>query len=92
MGVEVVTKEDLQAFRLQLMNDLKALLFPSKSAKKEWLRSSEIRKALKISAGTLQNLRVTGKLKPAKIGGILFYRNSDLEKLLDPDNETSKSE
>lgn len=92
MSVEVVTKEDLQAFRLQLMNDLKTLLFPSQSAKKEWLRSSEIRKALKISAGTLQNLRVTGKLKPAKIGGILFYRNSDLEKLLDPENETSKSE
>ena len=58
----------------------------------EWLRSSEIKKALKISAGTLQNLRVTGKLKPAKIGGILFYRNKDLEKLLDSGNQNSTGE
>ncbi|MEP7109172.1 MAG: helix-turn-helix domain-containing protein [Ferruginibacter sp.] len=43
----------------------------------------------KISAGTLQNLRVTGKLKPVKIGGILFYRNSDLERLWEAENENS---
>ena len=87
MSGEILTKEDLQSFRIQLLNDIKALLLINQSAKIEWLRSSEIRKALKISAGTLQNLRVTGKLKPAKIGGILFYRNSDLEKLLDSGNQ-----
>jgi len=92
MSVEILTKEDLQAFRIQLLNDIKALLFIKQSANMEWLRSSEIRKALKISAGTLQNLRVTGKLKPAKIGGILFYRNSDLEKLLDSGNQNSTGE
>ena len=38
-------KDDLQAFRLQLLNELKALFFPSmQSEKKEWLRSREIRK------------------------------------------------
>jgi len=83
MSVEVVTKEDLQAFRQQLLNDLKALLSFKSNASKEWLRSSEVRKLLKISAGTLQNLRITGKLKPVKIGGIFFYRNSDIEGLLE---------
>lgn len=92
MSVEILTKEDLHAFRIQLLNDIKALLFIKQSANMEWLRSNEIRKALKISAGTLQNLRVTGKLKPVKIGGILFYRNSDLEKLLDSRNQNSKGE
>lgn len=92
MSVEILTKEDLQAFRIQLLNDIKALLFIKQSANMEWLRSNEIRKALKISAGTLQNLRVTGKLKSVKIGGILFYRNSDLEKLLDSRNQNSKGE
>jgi hypothetical protein len=72
MSVEVVTKEDLQAFRQQLLNDLKALLSFKSNTTKEWLRSSEVRKLLKISAGTLQNLRITGKLKPVKIGGIFF--------------------
>jgi hypothetical protein len=82
MNVEVITKDDLQAFRLQLINDLKDLLFSDKKTVKEWLRSSEVRKLLKISPGTLQNLRVTGKLKSAKIGGIHFYRYADIETML----------
>ena len=86
MEIEVVTKEDLQAFRRQLLNDIKALLLFKPNSKKDWLRSSEVRSLLKISAGTLQNLRVNGTLKPAKIGGILFYRNSDIEKLLEDGN------
>ncbi len=90
MNVELVTKEDLQDFRLQLINDLKALLVFRQNTKKEWLRSSEVRKILKISPGTLQNLRVTGKLKPAKIGGKLFYRDTDIENLLDANSEESK--
>ena len=92
MSVEILTKEDLQVFRMELLNDLKILLFVRQSTKKEWLRSSEIRKALKISAGTLQNLPVTGKLKPVKIGGILLYRNSDLEGLLEAENENLQLE
>ena len=87
MSVEVVTKEDLQAFRLQLISDIKELFLPKHSTTKDWLRSSEVRKLLNISPGTLQNFRVNGKLKPSKIGGIHFYRYSDIEKLLDENRE-----
>ncbi len=87
MSVEVVTKEDLQAFRLQLINDFKSLLLSKQDAKKEWLRSGEVRKLLKISPGTLQNLRITGKLKSSKVGGINFYRYSEIENLLDSNIE-----
>jgi hypothetical protein len=49
MSVEIITKEDLQRFRLQLLNNLKALFFPSvPSEKREWLRSSEIKKILQV--------------------------------------------
>jgi len=82
MSVEVITKEDLQLFRVQLLNDIKELLTVRQQPKKEWLRSSEIRKILKISPGTLQKLRVAGKLKPSKVGSILLYSNSDLDQLL----------
>ena len=82
MGVEVVTKEDLQAFRQELLNDLKALLSFKTNENNEWLRSSEVRKLLKISPGTLQNLRITGRLKPVKIGGIFFYKSTDIDNLL----------
>lgn len=90
MSVEVVTKEDLQAFRLQLISDIKELFLPKHSTTKDWLRSSEVRKLLNISPGTLQSFRVNGKLKPSKIGGIHFYRYTDIEKLLDPNNEPNK--
>jgi hypothetical protein len=83
MQVEMITKEDLQAFRLQLLNDLKELLHSHQPITPEWLRSSEVRKKLKISANTLQSYRISGKLTSSKIGNIHFYRNMDVEKLLD---------
>ncbi len=83
MSVEVVTKEDLQAFRVQLINDLKTLLHSQENVKKEWLRSNEVRKLLKISPGTLQTLRVNGTLHPSKIGGILYYKLEEIYKLFD---------
>jgi hypothetical protein len=82
MSVEVVTKDDLQTFRQQLINDVKELLQSKNTTTKDWLRSREVRKLLNISPGTLQSFRVNGKLKPSKIGGIHFYRYSEIDKLL----------
>lgn len=82
MSIEVVTREDLLAFRQQLLADIKALLQSRPATQKEWLRSSEVRKLLKISRGTLQNMRINGQLKPSKIGGIYYYSYGEIEKLL----------
>ncbi|REA60064.1 DNA-binding protein [Dyadobacter luteus] len=82
MQIELVTKEDLQLFRQQLLGDLKLLMNTSEPKASEWLKSAEVRKFLKISAGTLQNLRIAGVLKPVKIGGLLYYRSRDIEDLL----------
>ncbi len=87
MSVEVITKEDLQAFRLQLLNDIKDIVLLKQNKTEDWLRSSEVRKLLKISPGTLQSFRINGKLKPSKIGGIHFYRYADIEKLLNENTE-----
>jgi hypothetical protein len=86
MGLEVITKEDLQQFRAQLINDLRELLMP-KEAKlvKPWLRNSEVMKLLNISANTVQRLRIAGKLRSNKVGGIHYYRYEDIEKLLNSD-------
>jgi hypothetical protein len=54
------------------------------AARKPWLKGSEVRKLLGISAGSLQNLRITGQLKSAKVGGIHYYRYEDLEHLMRP--------
>lgn len=84
MAVEIITKEDLKAFRIELLNDLKqqfATQIPTKP--KQWLKSSEVRKMLKISPGTLQNLRINGTLRYTKIGGIIYYSHADIEFLLE---------
>jgi hypothetical protein len=39
---------------------------------KKWLKSSEVKKMLGISPGTLQNLRINGMLPFTKIGGLSF--------------------
>lgn len=85
MGVEVITKEDLQEFRIQLINDFKKLLpDPAKPQPiKPWLRSKEVRKILNISAGTLQNLRMAGKLRSSKVGNLYYYKQEDIERLLE---------
>jgi hypothetical protein len=82
MPYEVITNEDLQKFRLQLLEDLKAFVQPPQHAK-EWLKSSEVRKMLGISHGTLQNLRINGTLPFKKLGGIMFYKYDDLIKILE---------
>jgi hypothetical protein len=82
MQIEMITLEDLQAFRLQLLNDLKELLLSHQPSTPEWLRSREVRKKLKISAGTLQSYRISGKLTASRVGGIHFYRSTDVERLM----------
>ena len=83
MAIEIVTKEDLQQFRVQLLNDLKQLITPSEAKiYKPWLKNSEVRKLLNISSNTVQRLRVAGKLRSSKIGGIRYYSYEDIEKLL----------
>jgi len=82
MAVEIITKDDLEAFRITLLNDIRSLLTNQNTEAKQWLRCSDVRKLLKVSTGTVQNLRITGKLKSQKVGGIHFYNLADIETML----------
>jgi hypothetical protein len=82
MAVQIITLEDLNEFRSQLLNDLKEIIQSKPQQTKQWLKSNEVRKLLNISPGTLQNLRINGTLSYTKIGGILYYNHADIDKLL----------
>ena len=82
MAIEVITREDLNEFRSLLLNDLKEIMHSKPQQAKQWLKSKEVRKLLNISPGTLQNLRINGTLTYTKVGGIMYYDNTDIEKLL----------
>jgi len=84
MITEVITIDDLRQFKTELLSDLRTILSEQNNqiTQKEWLKSSEVRKLLKISPGTLQNLRVNGTLSFTKIGGIIFYSYAEIEKII----------
>ena len=89
MAIEVITKEDLNEFRILLLSELKELLKANPQQTKQWLKSKEVRKLLNISPGTLQTLRINKTLTYTKIGGILYYDNADIDKLLSANKVTA---
>ncbi|MET3981258.1 hypothetical protein ABIB62_003664 [Mucilaginibacter sp. UYP25] len=83
MNVELVTKEDLRELENNLLNAIKQIIKPGPGDAKKWLKSVEVRKLLNISPGTLQNLRINGTLHYTKIGGIMYYKLEDINKVLE---------
>jgi hypothetical protein len=77
-----------QVTKLDLLNALNFLLSEMKASKiqeepKKWLKSSEVKSLLRISPGTLQNLRINSTLTYTKIGGIIFYSYEDILRVME---------
>ena len=81
MPVNIITKEDLQEFKVELLQDIRDLFHIKTTEQKLWLRSAEVKELLKISSGTLRTLRANGTLSHTKVGGTLYYNYKDIEKL-----------
>jgi hypothetical protein len=84
MAVTIITTEDLIVFKKELLEDIKKIFESQTTTQtKKWLKSAEVRELLNISPGTLQNLRINGTLSYTKIGGIMYYDNQDIDKILE---------
>ena len=58
MEIEIITKEDLQQFKSELLSELKETLGTHQGQVKEWLDTKEVMELLGIkSKTTLQKLR-----------------------------------
>jgi len=86
MNVELITKEDLRRLE-NLLNEIKQIVQPGQGQSKKWLKSSEVRKMLNISPGTLQNLRINGTLRFTKMGSIIYYKLEDINKILEENGQ-----
>lgn len=84
MAANIITIEDLQNFKKELLEEIKKLLAErsQSTSTRKWLKSHEVRRLLTISPGTLQHLRVNGTLPFTKIGGVIYYDNDDIQKML----------
>lgn len=80
-----ITREDLRQFGMQLVGTIQKILEGNanspKDKEREWLKARQVRKMLDISAGSLQNLRITGKIRFKKVLGSYYYNNEDLRNL-----------
>jgi hypothetical protein len=84
MPAQILTTDDLNIFKIELLEALKKLLGDATQNKpKQWMKSPDVRKYLGISPGTLQNLRINGTLPYTKVGGVIYYQYDDIVKMLD---------
>lgn len=87
-----VTKEDLRQFGLYLIGTIRNMIERSKPDKIdaveiEWLKARAVRMMLDISPGSLQNLRITGKVRYKKVIGSYYYNKSDILELFNDEQK-----
>ncbi len=84
MKLDLITKEDLEHFKVDLLAEMRNILKGEKMfGDGLWLRSAEVRKLLKISPGTLQNLRINGTLRYSMVGKMFYYKREDINNILE---------
>ena len=68
----------------ELIQELKEIFENSQnSSNEQWIKTSQLKKMLKISHGTLQNLRINGTIPYTKIGGIIYYNRQEIQKIIE---------
>lgn len=89
MPATIITPEDLVKFKKELLLDIRVLFEEQQSKieepqpEKKWIKSHQVQRMLAISPGTLQNLRINGTLPYSKLGGVIFYDRSEIERILE---------
>jgi hypothetical protein len=89
MAANIITSEDLEQFKWELLDNIKEYLDKregkksSETEEKIWIKSHQVQRMLGISPGTLQTLRLNGTIPYSKVGGVLFYNKADIIRLLD---------
>jgi hypothetical protein len=83
MPTSIITTDDLREFKMELLDEIKNLLAKQASGNiKKYLKSSEVMDLLQVSPGTLQNLRINGTLPYTKVGGLIYYDSTEIEKIM----------
>lgn len=81
-----ITKDDLRQFGLLLKKEFGEMLQRRDTEDRPdlhpgWIKSKRVRAMLDMSAGTLQNLRISGKVRYKKVLGSYYYCEEDLRTL-----------
>lgn len=87
MAANIITQEDLEQFKVELLEEIKEIVTTKpndKDLKKEtrWLKSHQVQRLLGISPGTLQNLRINGTIPFTKVGGVILYSQEQIHEVM----------
>jgi hypothetical protein len=83
--METLSKQDLEIFRMRMISDIERLLETTNNHTTEefdWLRRKAVRKMMDISPATLQNLRITGKIRHKNVLGSYYYNKNGFTKII----------
>jgi len=86
MSLEIVTKDELEVFRLRLLEDIRETIIVQQLntvVKPEGHKTACVRRMPDCPVNKLVPLRVCKKLRPKKIGGTPYYNQADVKRLLD---------
>ena len=84
MEIIVISKEDFDSFKNEIIQEVSKLVGNAEKGKESiWLRTRDVCKILNLSTSTLQNLRNNGKIPFKKLNGAILYKRTDIESLLD---------
>jgi hypothetical protein len=83
MATDAITPSDLQSFREDLLRELLHILeqWQGTPARK-WLKTHEVLRLLRVAPSTLQTMRNRGILPYTKIGNVIYYDVTDVQRLL----------
>ena len=87
--VQVVTIEDLQTMKAEILDEIRSLKKTTPENPQKWVKSKQAREILGCSPGTLQNLRVNGSIEFSKIGGTLYYSLDSIMKKLESNKQNT---
>lgn len=83
MPTSIITTDDLREFKIEMLDEIRQLLMKQATGGlRKYLKSSEVKDLLRISPGTLQNLRINGTLPYSKVGGIIFYDAEEIQEVM----------
>ena len=85
MAMAILTRDDLDQFKLELFEVLDSYFQKMDNSVKEetkWLKSNDVERMLKISTTKLQVMRLNGTMPYSKIGNTIFYDLNDVNKVI----------
>ena len=83
MPASILTTEDLEEFRKNLLEEIKEMLLQyNRITIDRWVKSNIVMAKLGISPGTLQNFRINETIPYTKLGGIIYYNEEEINEIL----------